>query len=157
MQQTSTPTPLVVTDLDALSQDHRDALQHLLTRSVDAAEGFETMVEKAEPEFRPVAQRFLDLHRTHAQRLTDCLAGQGAHPDAEGGIMAAVNTLVVSVRALFDEIDADVLRAVRRGEEAVLDSFDAAADALPEGRLREDILAMKAEVRELLDQVDKRD
>jgi hypothetical protein len=44
-----------------------DAVEKLHGRTLDALAGFETMVEKAEPEFRPVAERFRALHEAHAK------------------------------------------------------------------------------------------
>ena len=38
--------------------------------------------------------------------------------------MGTINETVVGLRAVFDEIDADVLSSIRNGEDHVLDAFD---------------------------------
>ncbi|MCB6176582.1 PA2169 family four-helix-bundle protein [Rhodobacter sp. Har01] len=105
-----------------------DALGTLHTRIVDIGAGFETMLDKAEPGFRPVVERFVALHRGQAAAVAE-LIGHG--PDAAGGesLMATVNRTVVSLRSFFDEIDADTLGQIRSGEEHVFDAYDAAIAA----------------------------
>lgn len=103
-----------------------DALIDLHIRTLDAKAGFETMVAKAEPAFRPVAQRFFDLHSGHAVALAPMLAVRGLEDASGPSLMASVNKAVVSVRALFDEIDADIMDRVRKGEAHVRAAFDEA-------------------------------
>ncbi|MFZ5964525.1 DUF2383 domain-containing protein [Thalassococcus sp. BH17M4-6] len=134
------------------SQAQLDALQDALSRTVDAHAGFETMTDKAEPDFRSVPLRFRELHHQHADRLASAMAALGGEPDREGGLMSTVNKAVVSVRALFDEIDDDVLDNIRDGEEHVLEALAEAEEALPAGRYRDDVAAMQAELRALLDE-----
>ncbi|MBZ4689651.1 MAG: hypothetical protein JG765_902 [Cereibacter sp.] len=104
-----------------------EALETLHTRSVDVLAGFETMVEKAEPAFRPIAERFRSLHQRQIAEIAAMLTAAGRQPDADGSFMSTVNRAVVSVRAFVDEIDADVLGQVQSGEQHVLDAY---ADAL---------------------------
>jgi uncharacterized protein (TIGR02284 family) len=134
----------------AAGTDH-SALASLHTRIVDALAGFETMVEKARPSFRPVAESFRNLHRVHADEVREMLLNFGKEPDDDGSIMATVNRTVVSLRSLVDDIDADTLDAVLRGETHVLDAFDEAIDAEDDkARLREmrdELVALIVEVR----------
>jgi hypothetical protein len=117
---------------DTWSDAALDAIATLHTRSVDALTGYAKMVEKAEPAFRPVADAFRSLHARHADGLARMLADHGHAPDKDGSFMGMVNRTVVSLRAMFDTIDNDVLTAVHNGETHVLDAFDAAlATALP--------------------------
>ncbi|MFA8384037.1 MAG: DUF2383 domain-containing protein [Pelagibaca sp.] len=123
-----------------------DQLRDLYTRIVDAKAGFDVMVDKAEPEFRDVAISFRDMHARHAEEIARLLHG---HVDADGSLMGTVNKAVVSVRALFDEIDEDVMDQVRNGEDHVLSAFREAEEngpALHEAKL----IAMRAELEDLL-------
>ena len=130
-----------------------DALHTLHVRCMDASAGFEKMLEKSEPEFRPVAQRFLDLHRSHAARLANMLVNHGEQPDENGSFMSTVNRAVVATRALFDEIDEDVMDQVRSGEEYVLDAFAEASEIEDESLHPQDKAAideMRGELGNLL-------
>lgn len=136
-------------DLDA----GREALTDLHTTTIDVLKGYEKMVEKAEPEFRPVAQRFLDLHGRHAAALHRILVAKGADVDADGSLMGTINRVVVGMRAFFDEIDEDVLGSIKDGEDHVLNAFD---EALNSGQTPEDasaISAMRDELVALLHEV----
>ncbi|MDO8883812.1 MAG: DUF2383 domain-containing protein [Pseudotabrizicola sp.] len=110
--------------------DADDALLTLQRRTADALAGYVTMVDKAEPAFRPVAERFRALHDRHNAALTAILIRHGVEPDADGSFMGTVNKAVVSLRALFDDIDADVMDSIRDGENHVLEAFDAAITAV---------------------------
>lgn len=110
--------------------DAADALLTLQRRTVDALAGYVTMVDKAEPGFRPVAERFRALHDRHNAALTATLIRHGVEPDADGSFMGTVNKAVVSLRALFDDIDADVMDSIRDGENHVLEAFDDAIGAV---------------------------
>lgn len=149
MQTIPTPTPDEVRD-DEPTETVEDALVALHRRSVDNVAGFAAMVSRAEPDFRDVAQRFHDLHQRHVGTLAQMLRDLGLHPDSDGSFMATVNRVMVSIRSLFDDIDADVMRQIHNGEAWTLDAFDSAIAALrgaPEvARLHE----MRAELTELL-------
>lgn len=117
-------------DAPHAAPDADDALLTLQRRTADALAGFETMVDKAEPEFRPVVERFRALHDRHNAALTAILIRHGVEPDADGSFMGTVNKAVVSLRALFDDIDADVMDSIRDGENHVLTAFDEAITAV---------------------------
>ena len=124
------PTSLTGSDAAA---DSLDALIDLYNQTVDTQRGFEKMAEKAEPSFSPVVQRFLALHVRHAARLDRMVREMGAVPDASGSFMGTVNRAVVSMRAMFDQIDSDTMKQVRSGEDYVLEAFDRAiAASLPQ-------------------------
>jgi uncharacterized protein (TIGR02284 family) len=128
-----------------------DALAKLYDRTLDSMKGYATMVEKAEPSFRNTAEQFRTLHARHADVLARLLADLGVEPDGDGSLMGTVNKAVVSLRALVDEIDEDVMDQVRNGEDWVLKAFDAAIEeqeaSATTARLRE----MRAELVDLLD------
>ncbi|WP_102109432.1 ferritin-like domain-containing protein [Oceaniglobus roseus] len=131
-------------DFETLSAAH--------TRTVDAKTGFVRMTDKAEPEFRPVAERFAALHQDHATRLSGHLRRMGVTPDEDGSFMGSVNKAVVTVRSWFDDIDADVMDQVRDGEQHVLDSYDEAIADPVNGPVVDDLRAMRGELQKLLSQ-----
>ncbi|MES2666667.1 MAG: DUF2383 domain-containing protein [Pseudomonadota bacterium] len=129
-----------------------EAAADLHTRTVDALKGYARMLEKAEPTFRPVVQRFHDLHSRHATALAAIVAALGGTVDADGSFMGTINQTVVSLRAFFDEIDEDVMDSVRSGEDHVLKAFDGALEfGLPPDH-EAAIVAMRDELVALLDE-----
>ena len=127
-----------------------DALETLHDRTVDVLAGFETMVDKAEPAFRPIAERFRELHRRQATALAALVTAGGRTPDADGTFMSTVNRTVVSLRALFDEIDEDVMAQVESGERNVLDAFDAALAQDQTADTRAALASMRQDLTHLL-------
>ncbi|MCX7646285.1 MAG: PA2169 family four-helix-bundle protein [Rhodobacteraceae bacterium] len=127
-----------------------EALATLHTRTLDALAGYETMVGKAEPEFRPVAEAFRDLHARHAGRLAALVRAHGGAPEEDGSFMSAVNRAVVSIRALLDGIDDDVMDQIRGGERHVLEAFDEAIAADPHAAHAAELATMRRELAELL-------
>ena len=135
--------------------DSLDALTQLHTLSVDTGRGFDKMVKKAEPDFLPTADRFRALHSRHTARLDAMVREMGGLPDTDGSFMGTVNVAVVSLRAVFDAIDADVMDQVRSGEANVIAAFDRAiAASLPKGH-RDALVDMKTELTRLLDDARK--
>jgi hypothetical protein len=126
------------------------AVQKALTRTIDALAGYDKMLPEAEPEVAPILRKLRETHHTHSQHLSAMIVALGGTPDGNGSIMGRVNKTVVSARAFFDEIDDDALERVIEGEEYVTDAFDEAAGALPEGRHRNEIVQLRAELEELL-------
>ncbi|WP_170971806.1 DUF2383 domain-containing protein [Rhodobacter sp. SY28-1] len=120
------------------------------TRTLDALAGFEKMAEHAEPDFAPIVRAFVELHRRHGEEFTRLLADNAVAPDEGGSIMGTVNRVVVATRALFDEIDEDVLTQIHSGERHVVDAYAEAADTnLPE-TARDKVAEMLVELREIL-------
>lgn len=134
------------TDTNAL-----DSLAKAHTSTIDALAGFETMVEKAEPEFRPVAIRFRDLHRSHAEIMAGMLRAHGQNPDDDGSFMGLLDKVVVSLRAWFGKVDADALEQIRSGEQHVLDDYrEAEAKAMSESD-RSALTRMRRELEALVE------
>ncbi|WP_245990278.1 DUF2383 domain-containing protein [Tabrizicola piscis] len=130
--------------------DAEAALATLHTRTVDALKGFVKMVENAEPEFRPVVQKFHDLHVRHAEEIGRLLMARGKTVDADGSFMGTINETVVGLRAFFDEIDEEVMSSVRSGEGHVLKAFDEVLKSPVEAHEHSDIATMRAELAQLL-------
>jgi hypothetical protein len=102
------------------------ALQDLHNQTLDVLAGYETMLDRAEAGFRPVVQRFVDLHRRHADVLARILSEEARAEPGDGTLMGTVNRMVVATRALVDTIDEGRMNAIRRGEAHVMDAFKAA-------------------------------
>ncbi len=138
------------------SDDALDKIETLLTRSVDAVAGFEMMAKKAKPEFRPTAKRFLQTHRDHVSDLSDILSECGREPVLDGSFMSSVNASVVSLRALFDEIDNDVMNSIKVGERPIINIFDELImeaglnyDTSEFERMRSELLQLTEEKRQI--------
>lgn len=138
-------------DPDSTDNLFRDALVTLHNRTVDALRGHEKMVEKAEPEFLPVAKSFRDLHRRHASGIAGILSGMGIAVDPGGTLMGSINETVVSLRALFDEIDEDAMDSIRNGENHVLRAFDEVLKVEQAPEIAAKVSAMREELVRLLD------
>lgn len=140
-------------DPNATAKAGRDALVTLHLRTVDALKGYVKMVEKAEPDFRPVAEQFHGLHARHATALAGMLSAMGISVNPHGSVMGTINETVVGLRAFFDEIDEDVLSNIQNGEDHVLDAFDEVMKAELSVEDAAAVSAMRDELVELLDDV----
>lgn len=138
------------TNHTTMTDDTLDRLAGAHTRTVDALAGFETMAEDAEPEFSDTVARFIDLHQRHADALAAMLAANGREADPDGSFMATVNTLVVKTRALFDEIDEDVMDAIRDGERHVIDAYEEVERGDAPIEVAEKVRGMRDELEMLL-------
>lgn len=128
-----------------------DALTALHHRTVDVLAGYDKMVEKAEPSFKPVVEAFQSLHATQAQQIARILLDLGQDIDADGTLMGTVNVAVVSLRALFDDIDAGIMDKIRDGEASVLLAFDDAVQESPDAATTTALTQMRADLVALLD------
>ena len=99
------------------------------TRVIDVIAGYEELVERAEPDLRPLATRMLELHRRHVPELGALLAARGHAPDAEGSFMSLVQENVIRVRSWVDDMDRDLIPRIRKGEEQLLELYDDAVEA----------------------------
>lgn len=130
----------------------KEALQHLMTRLVDAREGLDSMLKRAEPEIEPILKKIREEHHESIERITALMVSEGAEPDAEGSAISTVNKAVVTTRSLFDDLDTDVLRQVADGEENVLEAFSGAIEEHEQGRVREELVDMRGTLKELVDE-----
>jgi Domain of unknown function (DUF2383) len=128
-----------------------DRIAALHGQTVDTLIGFEKMVEKAEPSFRPTAEEFRALHARHAEQLARLLDELGRSADGDGSFMGTVNKAVISLRSAFDAIDADVMDNVREGETHVFATFDTALSGPLAPPVRSAIRAMRDELTELVE------
>ncbi len=154
---TPSAAPILMDQDDGAAPDAAEDLLALQRSTADALAGYVTMVEKAEPAFRPVVERFRALHDRHNTALSAILIRHGHEPDADGSFMGTVNKAVVSLRALFDEIDEDVMDSIRDGENHVLTAFDnalaapglPAADGVEVRAMRDELTLLLQDTRHL--------
>jgi len=125
------------------------AVQTALDRTMDAKAGYETMLSNASDGFRPVVERLLVLHGRHADALARVLAEAG-HAPGDGTLMSAVNRTVVAFRAIFGDIGPEVLGAIRDGEAHVTEALRSAAEEPFPEDVRRGLLAMVAEIEQLM-------
>lgn len=107
----------------------------------DAVEGYETMLEKAEPSFRPTVSALLAQHREASEAIDAQLRDRGVTVDEDGSFMGAVHKTVVTLRSAVDDPDRDWIPGILDGEARNLKKFDeamaeAAGDAALHATLR---------------------
>lgn len=98
----------------------------LKTAMDDATEGYEKMLEKAEPAFKPTVSELLAHHRATSLDIAAVLQDRGIALDPHGSLMGAVHKTVVTVRSLLDDVDEDFIPGIVDGEKRNLEKFDAA-------------------------------
>ena len=103
------------------------------TRVLDVIQGYEELVERAEPDLKPLAERMLALHRAHHEELHAMLAARGHAPDDGGSFMSLVQENVIRVRSWLDDMDRDLIPRIRKGEESLIEIYDDALAAAPVG------------------------
>ncbi|TVR43641.1 MAG: DUF2383 domain-containing protein [Rhodobacteraceae bacterium] len=106
-----------------------ELLAEVHTRLVDTISGFEKVTEKAEPEFRPVAEEFLEMHRRHEAELAAHLASLGHEPQADGSIFGTVNRAVVALRSWFEDVSENIMDRITQGERHLIEAYDAARES----------------------------
>lgn len=113
----------------------------------DALEGYEKMLEKAEPSFRPTVSSLLEQHRAARQEIAGLLRERGAGTDGDGSFMGAVHKTVVTLRSVVDDPDGDWIPGILDGEQRNLDKYD---DAIAEAAADPAVRATLSKHRERL-------
>jgi uncharacterized protein (TIGR02284 family) len=111
------------------SAEYRDALAKLQVRIKDTLAGYDEILERAEPGVRPLMEKFSAAHTAHEAELAARLRKHGCVPDEDGSFFSTVQRIVIKTRAVFDDLDEDVLNSVIKGEERILSLYDAAITA----------------------------
>lgn len=138
----------------AATQKQQEALQTLLSRCVNVKAGFDAMVSRSTPAFRPVAQRFRLTHARQIDHVADMIEALGGTPNVSPGAMAVVNRLVIGLRGLLSRLDQGAMQQIQNGEEYVLGAFDEAIHVLPASQHRADLIKMQKELMLLIDEID---
>jgi Domain of unknown function (DUF2383) len=145
----STAAPMT-SETQANTRMEAAAVKHLHNLTIDALRGYDKMVEKAEPAFRPTVQQFHDLHARHDRHVKQLLSEMGHEVDDGGTFMGTINEAVVAIRAFVDEIDHDVMKQIRSGEDWVMQAFDTAIAEQRGSEVEAKLREMRFELSRLL-------
>jgi Domain of unknown function (DUF2383) len=107
------------------------------TSIIDAVNGYERMLDKAEVEFRGTIRNLIEQHQSDERALRQVLDRAGAASQNNGSFMTNVHQTVVTVRSWFDDIDADLIPQIISGEERIIDLYDQAIKASDQGEALE--------------------
>lgn len=94
------------------------------TRVLDTIAGFEKVVEKAEPDFKSVAETYLYLHRKHERDLAAYLTKCGYEPANDGSFFGTVNKAVVEMRSWFEDVSDNIMDRIIQGEKHVIEAYE---------------------------------
>lgn len=115
-----------------MSQHHVEALKGLHTALIDSRNGYDEALKDAEGKgLTPLFQEMIALRTQHATELSALLSGLGEKVDEKGSFMSTVHRAVISVRALFTELDESILPGLIDGEKRILSYYDDAITASP--------------------------
>ncbi len=127
------------------------ALAELHTRLLDTIEGYDKILDLAEPEFARIADDFRVLHIRQADSVAAMLSQDGHDPAQDGSIFGRVNRAAVVLRAWFDDISTNVMDSLVEGEKHVLEAIDTAIRAARDTERRRILTRQRAELVALLD------
>ncbi len=133
-----------------------DALQSLHTALVDSREGYEKALDLAEGKgLTPLFQELIAKRTQHATELEGHLAAH-QQPAGDGtSFMATVHRTVISVRALFTELDDTILPGLIDGETRIVGYYDdALAAALGGSPEHVTLAAQRATVLDIIARMD---
>lgn len=111
------------------SKESLEKTRELKVAMDDALEGYGTMLDKAEPSFRPTVTTLIERHRSARSDIEALLRERGADDGKDGSFMGAVHKTVVTVRAAVDDPDGDWIPGIVDGEERNLGKYDEAIAA----------------------------
>ena len=115
--------------------DRIDALKTLLTRLVDAREGYRDALDHAESaHIKSVLTQFMERRERNAAEVRSTLARAGHDVEEDGSILAAAHRSFMDLKdTLTGSDDSAVLAEVVRGEKTLLDAYDDALSAAGAG------------------------
>lgn len=107
-----------------MTANPRDALDQVHTAVKDVLAGYDTLLQRAEPDIRPTVQEFATMHERHASELANRLGQMGDAPDGDASIRGSVNKAAVTIRDWVSTLDENALSFVRDGEERLANIYD---------------------------------
>ncbi|MEO1140308.1 MAG: DUF2383 domain-containing protein [Pseudomonadota bacterium] len=134
------------------TEEFRNDLAKLQVRITDTLAGYDEILKEAEPEIEPLMQRFTQAHQQHEAELSERLRSHGCAPDTDGSSFSLVQRAVIKTRAVFDDMDDDILHAVVRGEERIVRLYD---DALNTAQTAEDTALLQMQREQVTDLLDE--
>lgn len=112
-------------------------LQDLHTALIDANEGYEKAIEKAE--VPGVLSMFKEMHALHSRAHADlhrALSNAGEQPDDDGSFMSTVHRAAISVRSAVSGIDEDALPSFADGEDRIGEKYNEAIEDESDGSIK---------------------
>jgi hypothetical protein len=106
-----------------------DLIAEVHTRVLDTLAGFEKVVEKAQPDFKPVAKAFLAMHLRHEAELANALSISSRDPSADGSVFGAINRAAVEIKSWFEDVTDKIMDQVKFAELHILDAYSDAQNA----------------------------
>ena len=123
-----------------------NALTKLHTTMLDTRDGYAAAERDAEGEsLKTLFRRIIEMRERHHAEIHKALAERGDEPDDGTSIMATVHKAAVTLRSAVTGIDRSALAPFIKGEESVLEEYDAAIAESP-GAVAEMLHRQKAEV-----------
>ena len=142
----------------SIPADSRDTLEKTVELKVamdDALEGYETMLEKAEPSFKPTVSGLLAHHRAARADIDALLRERGVNVDDDGSIMGTVHKTVVTLRSIVDDVDRDFIPGILDGENRNLRKYDdAIAEDSADAALQATLAKHRTELERLVSALD---
>jgi len=116
-----------------MAEDTRHVLHQIHTATNDVITGYDTMIERAEPEIRSILTELNAMHLRHAADQETRLSALGDSGQDDDSWRGSLNEAVVTLRDWVTGLDENALEAVQRGEQALLDIYDNAMEDWPAG------------------------
>jgi len=117
---------------ETLNHSAQDRVQTLFDTLVDVCEGYEVLIDRAEPSIRTLIKDVADQHTKDIAEIETVARSNGTELDRSGTLMSEVHKAAVKMRDLFSDLDQDVLKAVGDGEKSVLSTYDSALEQVPD-------------------------
>jgi len=133
---------------ETLNHSAQDRVQTLFDTLVDVCEGYEVLIDRAEPSIRTLIKDVADQHTKDIAEIETVARSNGTDLDRSGTLMSEVHKAAVKMRDLFSDLDQDVLKAVGDGEKSVLSTYDSALEQVPDSHDLHGVLrAQRQELR----------
>lgn len=106
-----------------------DALKKLHTAMLDTREGYEVAEREAEtPELKTFFGQMISMRTQDHEAIHHVLSEKGVEVDEGGSYKATIHKVATSARAAMTGLDKKALSPFIRGEEAIVDDYDAAIE-----------------------------
>lgn len=129
--------------------ERADTLKSLHTALIDSRNGYQEALDDAEGKgLTPLFRDMIALRTSDADALARHLIALGETVDAEGSFMSTVHRTVISIRALFTELDESILPGLIDGEQRILGYYDEALKASAQGNPEYGTLVQQRQVLE---------
>ena len=113
-----------------------DLVAEMHTRVLDSIAGFRKVAEKAQPEFRPVADAFLAMHVQHEVELASTLSRARRDPAADGSLFGSVNRAAVEIKSWFEDVTDAIMDQIKATELHILDAYTDAQAACESAEIK---------------------